>query len=119
MTPHKVLLVSHAPAENEAEIEVALTDYHLIRVPGHAEGLAAVSMDGIDCVLIAAGSLSCADACDTLNMFQSLDPLMPVIFWDPEIRATDAVRLVRAGAHHCIGHGDSHQELQDSVASAI
>jgi DNA-binding NtrC family response regulator len=117
ITP-KVLCVSNGPAAAECELEEVLSDFHLIRASSMLDGLREMSVASVDCVLIT-GSLAAEDAIDALGLLHALDPLIPVVFWDPEMRATDAVRLVRAGAHHCVGYRDSHSALQDSIASAV
>ena len=71
-----------------------------------AEGYDAISRGAIDCVLVS-GEFRNAGAADILEMIHELDPAMPVIFWNPEMSAADAVRLVRAGAWHCLGYRDT------------
>jgi DNA-binding NtrC family response regulator len=34
------------------------------------------------------------------------------------MRATEAVRMIRAGAHHCVGYRDTAETLRDSLANA-
>jgi len=48
-----------------------------------------------------------------------VDPLLPVIVWDPEMSAAEAVRLVRAGAFHCLGYRDGLEALRDWMESAM
>ena len=114
----KVLCITNEPAAAEWEVEESLPDFHLVHATGGMEGLTGLSLEGVDCILII-GSIPCADAVDGMGLVHALDPMMPVIFWDPEMRATDAVRLVRAGAHQCLGYRDSHAALRDSLSVAV
>lgn len=116
--PPKVLCVVNRPAASESELDEILSDFHLIWAAGGLESMPVTGLVGVDCVLIT-GSISSVDAVDALGTLHALDPLMPVIFWDPEMRATDAVRLIRAGAHHCLGYRDSFASLQDALSGAI
>ena len=114
----KVLCLINEPAGWERVLDEILSDFRLIQGTAGLQGITKTSLESVDCVLIT-GSISAADAVDALGMLHTLDPLLPVIFWDPEMRATDAVRLIRAGAHHCLGYRDSHTALRDSLSSAV
>jgi len=118
MTPPTVLSFMNQPGTLQLESAEILVDYRVIHATGSVESTSRDSLENVDCVLFA-GSMSCTDAVDALGIVHALDPLMPVIFWDPEMRATDAVRLIRAGAHHCLGYRDSQAALQDSLSNAI
>jgi DNA-binding NtrC family response regulator len=118
MMPPKVLCFMNQPAAPEFELEEILADFRLIQTTGGLESISKASLESVDCVLFTLWGHS-VDAVDALGMIHALDPLMPVVFWDPEMRATDAVRLVRAGAYHCVGYRDSHTDLQDSLSNAV
>ncbi|HVN05719.1 MAG TPA: sigma-54 dependent transcriptional regulator [Bryobacteraceae bacterium] len=100
------------------ELNEILVDFDLLSIAPGRENIADVNLDGMDCVLIT-GSMPSSDAVDLLGQLHSLDPAMPVIFWDPEMRATDAVRLIRAGAQHCVGYRDPFAALHDALTNAV
>src|SRR5579862_1601684 len=116
--PSTVLYVVNEAAPEVCELEEIMPNVDLIRAEGGIEKLTKTSLEGVDCVLVA-GNMRNAEAVDGLGLLHALDAGMPVIFWDPEMRATDAVRLIRAGAHHCVGYRDSHAALHDSIFSAL
>ncbi len=78
----------------------------------------AISRGRIDCVLVSGDVPNTAGA-DVLELIHELDSAMPVLFWNPEMSAADAVRLVRAGAWHCLGYRDTLETLQDCIETAI
>jgi DNA-binding NtrC family response regulator len=78
----------------------------------------ALSTEEVDCVLMS-GEARGASAVDALELVQAADPHLPVIFWNPEMSATEAVRLVRAGAYHCLGYRDSLEMLREWLESAM
>jgi len=56
---------------------------------------------------------------EVLELARNADPPIPVVVWDPEMSATEAVRLVRLGAYYCLGYRDSLQMLRDWLDNAI
>ncbi len=118
MTPSKVLLFANHPDAPEFELNEILSDFDLIRMTGSSESTCKANLEGVGCALFT-GSMPSEDAVEALRELHTLDPLIPVIFWDPEMRATDAIRLIQAGAHHCLGYRDSHAALRDALLNAI
>ncbi|HUO28983.1 MAG TPA: sigma-54 dependent transcriptional regulator [Bryobacteraceae bacterium] len=116
--PPKVLCVLNAPASSLMELNAVLADFELLTIAPGWETIANITLEHVDCVLIT-GSMPSSEAVDLLGQFHALDPRMPVIFWDPEMRATDAVRLIRAGAQHCVGYRDSPGALHDALSNAV
>ena len=116
MKPAVCCFANHT-VSSDRELQDLIPDCRVILANGEIEGLTAMSLADTDCVLIT-GSMP-GSAVDALEIIHALDPLMPVVFWDPEMRASDAVRLVRAGAYHCVGYRDSVEALQESIASAV
>ncbi len=101
----------------EFQLDQVLLDFQLLQAPS-LDSLRTASLENIDCVLFT-GSMPSPEAVAALGLIHALDAQMPVVFWDPEMRATEAVRLIRAGAHHCIGYRDSQTVLQDSLSNAV
>jgi len=118
MTPPRVLCFRNQPVREDLDLDEILLDFRLIQADGCAESTSKSSLESADCVLFA-GSMPSAEAIEALHSIHHLDPLMPAVFWDPEMRATDAVRLIHAGAHHCLGYRDSFAALQDALSNAI
>jgi len=68
---------------------------------------------------LVAGQLPDIDSVELLDFLQSCNPTSPVVFWNADMRASEAVRLVRAGAFHCVGHRDSFEDLREHLWSAV
>ncbi len=83
-----------------------------------AEASGALSRREFECVLIS-GEGPEGSALEALDLVQAGDPALPVVFWNPEMSAAEAVRLVRAGAYHCLGYRDSLEALRGWLESAI
>jgi two-component system, NtrC family, response regulator HydG len=83
-----------------------------------AEASAALSKQEFDCVLIS-GEAPDSTSGDALELVQAVDPLLPVVVWNPEMSSAEAVRLVRAGAFHCLGYRDGLEALRDWLESAM
>ena len=118
MTPPQVLCFQNQPAAPDFDLREFLSGIRLIQATGGLESISKANLEGTDCVLIT-GCTPLADAVDALGALHVLDALMPVIFWDPEMRATDAVCLIRAGAYHCLGYRDSYAALRDTLSNAV
>jgi DNA-binding NtrC family response regulator len=79
---------------------------------------ARVSAPSQACVLIV-GLLSDWDVFPLLETLQSLAPGTPVILWFSDITASDAVRLIRAGAFHCFDARDTFSAVAEAIDSAV
>src|SRR5579872_2604531 len=115
--PNLLWLVTGSQQVVESSWIDALTDFHIIPAATLAQAQAAIVREGVDCALLSGleGDVDLADALEVLNQ---ADPTLPVVVWYPEMRATEAVRLIRAGAFHCVGYKDTTDTLRDSVANA-
>jgi CheY-like chemotaxis protein len=119
MFKHKLLWIAgqaFGPAAfqcPEALDEFAVTQVDHVPGQGNPNSLA-----NYDCVLIS-GVVPQMDAVDALDVLHTANPLLPVVFWNPELKATDAVRLVRCGAYQCLGQGDSADGLRDALTNAV
>jgi DNA-binding NtrC family response regulator len=114
----RILLFMNQPAAADIELEEALLEFSQLHATGGLESISKANLETADCVLFT-GNMPCVEAVEAVGLLQALDPLMPVIFWDPEMPATDAIRLIRAGAQHCLGYRDSYAALQDSLSNAV
>lgn len=79
----------------------------------------AVIASAIDCLLVAGELAGFSDALDVLECLQIQDPSIPVVFWDPKMGVSDALRLLRAGAYHCLGQGDTMATLDNIILAAV
>ena len=89
----------------------------LSRVTGLAEASAAVRSRTVDCILISGGPPE-HEREAILDLFLSLDPQIPVVFWDRDLSAREAIELVREGAYTCHGHRDSWEAVLSSLEQA-
>src|SRR5690348_1323987 len=113
----RILCIASEPVTAGWDAGDSLPDFELISCEGGLPGLPATKLEQFDAVLLT-GSRCCEDAVDSVALVHACDATLPVVFWDPEMRATDAVRLARAGAYQALGYRDSMEALRDSLAGA-
>jgi len=115
--PNLLWVVTDASHATESRWRDALSDFRVIPVDDMTQARAAIHRENMDCAVLTDlhGNIDTVDALELLYQF---DPTLPVVVWHPEMRATEAVRLVRAGAFHCIGYKDTADTLRDSVHNA-
>jgi DNA-binding NtrC family response regulator len=119
MPSQKLLHLMNVPSLfAEGDWPEVLSEFDAIDASNMAEASAALSKEEFDCVLIS-GETPGGGAIDALEMVHAVDPALPVVFWNPAIYAAEAVRLVRAGARNCLGHGDALETLRDCLESAM
>jgi len=106
------------PSSAEDEWGKVLAGFEATCVQTLVEASAALSRQEVDCVLIS-GEEPDSDAISALDLVHAADPLLPVVIWNPEMSATEAVRLVRAGAFSCLGYRDGLEALRDWLGSAM
>ena len=117
MSSQKLLRIANALSD-EGEWSRVLTGFEVTAVPDLAEASGALSRDEFDCVLIS-GEAPDGSAMDALELAHAVDPALPVVLWNPETSAAEAVGLVRAGAYHCLGYRDTLETLRDWLESAM
>jgi DNA-binding NtrC family response regulator len=113
----KLLRVANA-LPDESEWCRVLTGFDVTTVSNLAEATDAFSRDEFDCVLIS-GEVPDNSAVDALELVHAVDPVLPVLFWNPDMCTAETVRLVRAGAYHCQGYRDSLETLRDCLETAM
>src|ERR1035438_4061564 len=101
----------------EGEWPAVFAGLNVVDAENLSSGSLALSKEEFDCVLIS-GELP-GSSVDALELVHAVDPSLPVIFWNPEMRVAEAVRLIRAGAHNCLGYRDTLETLRDCVENAI
>ena len=77
----------------------------------------AVQSGAADCVLVN-GALEDLDPVEILETIQHLNPALPVVVCLENMTAGLAVRLIRAGAHHCFDKCEVTDELCETLQSA-
>src|SRR5579872_4452421 len=87
------------------------------RVTDLAEALAAVRSGKADCVLISSRPEG-RERETLLDLFLGADAQTPVIFWDRDLSAREAIELVREGAYTCHGDRESWETLLESIGQA-
>jgi DNA-binding NtrC family response regulator len=110
-------MVTESSRVLESEWREALSGFHITTVAGMEEAWQAIARESMDCALFT-GVVPDMDAADALELLRRADPLLPMVVWRPEMRAMEAVRLVRAGAYGCMGSGDTAGMLRESLAKA-
>jgi len=110
-------LVEREDALLEAGPETLPPGLGIIRIDDPAEAAAAIRAGKADCLLVSRGS-SEPDRKTTLGLFLGVDPQIPVLFWDRDLCAREAISLVREGAFTCHGPRDSWPAVLESVKQA-
>jgi DNA-binding NtrC family response regulator len=77
----------------------------------------AVESGAVDCVLVN-GAIADLDPVEILETIQHVNPVLPVVVCLENMTAGLAVRLIRAGAHHCFDTCEITDELCDMLKSA-
>jgi DNA-binding NtrC family response regulator len=116
MSSNHLLWIDKEADSHFAGFEEVLAEFRVTRVDGLTDSPLS-NRPGPDCALVT-GPFPTDAAIDILEQLQAMDAALPVIFWNPGMSAADAVRLVRAGAHDCMGHGDTLDMLRDSLGRA-
>jgi DNA-binding NtrC family response regulator len=118
MPLHELLHITNLPSLfGEGDWREVLSEFNVTDAMSLADASAALSKGDFDCLLISGESDG--GAVDMLEMVHTVDPALPVVFWNPEMCAAEAVRLVRAGARYCLGYGDAPETLRDCLESAM
>jgi DNA-binding NtrC family response regulator len=128
--PKLLLITKEASVPGSGEWRDLLDGFDITMVPGvgAAEAVLAARLavseagqlaaDRFDCALVAGPTADC-DRTGVLDAVRRTDPVLPVVFYDPEMTAAEAVRLVRSGAYHCLGLRDSLESLRESLEHAV
>jgi len=110
-------MVTDSSPALESEWREVLSDFRVISVSGMGEAWETLAQESVDCALFS-GVVPDMDAADALELLHRADPLLPTVVWYPEMSATDAVRLIRAGAYGCMGYRDTAGMLRESLVKA-
>jgi DNA-binding NtrC family response regulator len=101
----------------ESEWQELFADFDVISVAGLAEAADVLTRQDVDCALVD-GPIPDADRILVLETLRDIDAFLPVVFYDLDLTAADAVRLHRSGAHNCLGQRDSMEALRQCLDQA-
>jgi DNA-binding NtrC family response regulator len=116
-TPKILWIHGTTDLQPQPELYLALSDFDVISVAALAEAQSVLARQDMDCVLVE-GPVADGDRMAMLESLRGIDASAPVVFYDPDLTAAEAVRLHRAGAHHCLGHRDSLEALRECLEQA-
>jgi DNA-binding NtrC family response regulator len=118
MPSPKILWIHDDTGPAEKDWQQALSEFDVIPVAGLADAQPVLAREDVDCAVIHGQ----AEGCDRMLMLETLraiDGSLPVVFYDPEMTAAEAVRLHRSGAYHCLGYRDSLESLRECLDHAV
>jgi DNA-binding NtrC family response regulator len=107
-----------APSHERFDLPGRFPDFNVCMADGLGGVREAADLEPADCI-VAHGPIADVDRVDYLDALHHIHANVPVIFWDAEMSAAEAVRLVRAGAFHCIGHRDGLDDLHEALDRAV
>jgi DNA-binding NtrC family response regulator len=118
MPSAKILWIhGNSNLQSDGQTQLALSEFDFTPVAGPADADAVLARQDMDCVLVE-GPVRDTDRVSMLDAFREIDAFMPVVFFDPEMTAAEAVRLHRSGAYHCVGYRDSLDSLRNCLEQA-
>ena len=116
-TPKILRIHSVTDLQSHPELLLALSDFDVISVAALADAQSVLARQDVDCVLVE-GPVADGDRMLALESLRGIDGFVPVVFFDSDLTAAEAVRLHRAGAYHCLGHRDSLDTLHECLEQA-
>jgi DNA-binding NtrC family response regulator len=102
----------------QSEWQEILSKFEVISVTRLAAAPAALAGEDIDCALVS-GPAPDGAPMRILELLRAADGALPVVFYDLEMTAAEAVNLYRCGAYHCLGFRDSLESLRECLERAI
>jgi len=112
-----ILDSSSNPSPVDAAWIEALSDFDVVSADATPDSFRRPALEAADCVLISA-EIPGLDGAEIVELIHGFDPRLPVVFWNSQLGASEAVRLVRAGAFHALGCGDTPDHLRDCLRMA-
>ena len=104
--------------ETSAEWLQTVSDFDVISVANLAGALyTALARQDMDCVLVE-GPIPDGDRMAMLEALRDIDGFLPILFYDLDMTAAEAVRLHRSGAFNCLGQRDSLETLRGCLEQA-
>ena len=107
--------------ENDPGTDIGHDDlppgFGLTRVSDMVEASSLIRSGKTDCVLVSS-SPAPYDRFSLLDVMLGLNAQVPVVFWDRDLSARQAIELVREGAYTCHGQHDEWPSVQHSLEDA-
>ena len=110
--------VSETGVEQFADWREHLCDFALNQVSDLIRLRQALVAQEADCVLVT-GDLPDYSPMDILELIQSIDGDLPVIFCAEELTVATALQLIRAGANHCANSSEGPGVVRDYIDRSI
>ena len=117
MPPTLLWLAPDALLLAESEFPYLVSEFEIHRVATLHQAAHALGTGAIGCILVTGPALDYSRL-ETLEVLHGADPQAPVVFFDPEMTAAQAVQLVRNGAYNCFGVRDCPNALRQSLHQA-
>ena len=101
----------------EGELPDLLSEFGTNRVTSLSQAAHALGSEEIGCTLVT-GRILDGGGLETLEVLHGADPHAPIVFFDLDMTAAQAVQLVRNGAYNCFGVRDCLQALRQCLHQA-
>jgi len=121
MTPahHETLVIVEVGGQpTEFELCDALPNFTILNANGISEAQALLQDQDVDCILVT-GADGSEVRFEVLDAFQAIDPKVPVVFRGADMTASEAVRLIHAGAAHCFDSRDAIEHVREVLESIV
>jgi DNA-binding NtrC family response regulator len=116
-TPKILWIHGTTDLQAQPELYLALSGFDVSSVAALADAQSVLARQDMDCVLVE-GPAADGGRMAMLESLRGIDGFVPVVFYDPDLTAAEAVRLHRAGAHYCLGYRDSLEALRECLEQA-
>jgi len=101
----------------ESELTDLVSEFDISRVTALHDAAQVLGTEEIDCILVTGSLLDCSPL-ETLEVLYRADSQTPIVFFDPDMTAAQAVQLIRNGAWNCFGVRDSLAALRQCLHQA-
>jgi DNA-binding NtrC family response regulator len=101
----------------ETELPEVATKFNVSQVATLPDAAQALASEEFDCILVN-GPLADSSRLEALEVLHRAGCQTPIVFFDPDMTAAQAVQLIRNGAWHCFGARDSLTDLQQCLREA-
>jgi len=119
MPSPKILWITYdTSVQSEKEWQAVLAEFEVSSTATLAGAQTALAGEDMDCALVH-GPMPDDDRLRILEALHDIDPVLPVVFFDLEMTAAEAVRLHRSGAYNCLGLRDSLDAVRDCLERAL
>jgi DNA-binding NtrC family response regulator len=116
--PKLLWIVSNSDVQVHDQWRELLSGFDVIPVAGIAGAQAILAERDVNCALVH-GPLPGEGTAQALEALRDADALLPVVIFDAEMTAAEAVGLHRLGAYHCFGDRDSLEAVRDCLERAV